>query len=80
MDELRPADVRDVRERAGLEVVYADHAVTAGEEFVTQMRAEEPGAACDQACGHIAGSLDDVRFGPLRAAFIAFFVTSGDSS
>ena len=46
------ADVLDVRQRAGLEVVDADHAVAAAQQLVAQVRAEEPGAAGDQAGGH----------------------------
>src|SRR6202020_495759 len=49
---LGVADVLDVRQRSGLEVVDADHAVPAGEQLVAEMRAEEPGAAGDQAGGH----------------------------
>ena len=36
----------------GLEVVDADHAVAAVEQLVAQVRAEEAGAAGDEASGH----------------------------
>ena len=49
MHEVVGADVRDVGQRAGLEVVDADHAVPAAQQLVAQMGAEEPGAAGDQA-------------------------------
>ena len=55
-DELGVADVRNVLERARLEVVDADHTVPPREQLVAQMRAEESGAPGDQA-GAIAGSL-----------------------
>jgi hypothetical protein len=42
------ADVLDVPQRAGLEVVDADHAVAALEQVVAQVRAEEARAAGDQ--------------------------------
>ena len=51
-EALGVADVLDVRQRAGLEVVDADHAVPAREQLVAQMRAEEAGAAGDQTGGH----------------------------
>jgi hypothetical protein len=63
--ELGPADVLDVRERAGLEVVDADDAVTACEELVTEMRAQEAGTAGDQACGHNPASLGRLALGDL---------------
>ena len=50
--ELGHADVLDVGERAGLEVVDADHAVPAAEELVAEVRAQETGPARDQAGGH----------------------------
>ena len=46
------ADVLDVRQRAGLEVVDADHPVLAPEQLVAQMRAEEAGATGDEARSH----------------------------
>jgi hypothetical protein len=52
MDEVVVPQVRDVRERSGLEVVNTDHAVAATEELFTQVRAEEPGAAGDEASRH----------------------------
>ena len=48
VDELGPADVLDVVERAGLEVVDADDAVPALEQRIAQMGTEEAGAAGDE--------------------------------
>ena len=42
------ADVLDVVERAGLEVVHADHAVAALEQEIADVGAEEAGAAGDE--------------------------------
>ena len=50
--ELRHADVLDVGEGARLEVVHADHAVTAPEQLVAQVRPEESRATGDEAGGH----------------------------
>jgi hypothetical protein len=50
--ELRRADMRDVGEGTRLEVVDADHAVTASQQLVTEMRAEEPSATRHEASGH----------------------------
>ena len=53
--ELRPAaDVRDVLEAAGLEVVEADHAIVAREKVVAEMRAEEARASGDHSSRHPA--------------------------
>ena len=49
LEALGVADVLDVGQRPGLEVVDADHAVAAREQLVAQVRAEEAGAAGDQA-------------------------------
>ena len=57
-EALGVADVLDVRERAGLEVVDADHAVPAREQLVAQVRTQEAGAAGDQAGRH---GLQDTR-------------------
>jgi hypothetical protein len=47
-DEICAAvDVRDVRERARVEVVDADDAVAAREQVVAEVRAEEAGPAGD---------------------------------
>jgi hypothetical protein len=43
--------VLDVLERARVEVVDADDAVTVGEETVAEVRAEEAGAAGDEDAG-----------------------------
>src|SRR3954449_8553899 len=43
-DELRAAQVLDVGERAGVEVVDADHAMPASEQGFTQVRAEKAAA------------------------------------
>ena len=51
-EALGVADVLDVRERARLEVVDADHAVAAREQLVAEVRSEESGAAGDQAGRH----------------------------
>jgi hypothetical protein len=41
------AQVGDVHQRPGVEVVDADHAVPAGQQFFTQVRAQESCAPCD---------------------------------
>ena len=51
------ADVLDVRERAGLEVVDADHAVPAAQQLVAEMGPQEAGAAGHEAGGHRAGEV-----------------------
>ena len=45
--ELVALEVRDVLERAGLEVVDADHPMPLGQQVVAEMRPEEAGAAGD---------------------------------
>ena len=50
--ELGRADVLDVEEGAGLQVVDADHPVPASEELVTEVRPQETGPSCYQAGGH----------------------------
>ena len=45
--ELVALDVRDVLERARLEVVDADHPMPLGQQVVAEMRPEEPGSAGD---------------------------------
>jgi hypothetical protein len=50
--EIGRADVLDVLQRAGLEVVDADHTVPASEELVAQVRAQETGPSRNQAGGH----------------------------
>ena len=39
--KTRAADVRDVADRSGQQVVHADHLVTSGQEVVTEMRPDE---------------------------------------
>ena len=46
------ANVLDVPQRAGLEVVHADNAVTLLEQVIAKVRAEEPGSAGDYCGGH----------------------------
>ena len=55
--ELRAADVLDVRERAGLEVVDADDAIASRQQLVADMRSEEAGPAGDETGGHAQPSL-----------------------
>ena len=50
--EVVVADVLDVRERARLEVVHADHAVALLEQVLAEMRAEKAGSAGDDCGGH----------------------------
>ena len=50
--ELGRADVLDVGEGAGLEVVDADHPMTAPQQLVTEVRAEETRPTRDQTGGH----------------------------
>ena len=50
--ELRHADVLDVAQRTGLEVVDADDVVAAAQQLVAQMRPQEPRATGDKAGGH----------------------------
>jgi RecJ-like exonuclease len=52
--ELRAPDVVDVGEGPGLEVVDADHAMTASQQLVAQMRPEESRTTRDEAGGHCA--------------------------
>jgi hypothetical protein len=54
VDELGPADVLDVLQRARLEVVDADHALAALEQRVAEVRAQEAGAAGDERGRHRA--------------------------
>ena len=51
IDEEEPgvAYVLDVLERAGVEVVNADHPLAALQQVVAQARAQKAGPACDQA-------------------------------
>ena len=51
-EALAVADVLDVGERPGLEVVGADDAVRTCEQLVAEVRAEEPRASCYQAGCH----------------------------
>ena len=46
------SDVLDVLQRAGVEVVDADHPVALGQQVIAQVRAEEPGSAGDDAGAH----------------------------
>ena len=50
--ELVGADVRDVGQRPGFEVVDADHAIAAAQQLVAQVRPQKAGAAGDQTGGH----------------------------
>ena len=54
--ELEPvvAEVLDVLERARVEVVEADDPVALAQQVLAQVRAEEPGAAGHDRCGHVA--------------------------
>ncbi len=45
-EALGIANVRDVQERSGLQVVDADHAVAAREQLIAEVRAEKTRAAC----------------------------------
>ena len=45
--KLVTLDVGDVLQRAGVEVVDADHPVPLGQQVVAEMRPEEPGSARD---------------------------------
>jgi hypothetical protein len=51
-DEVVVADVLDVPERAGDEVVHADDAVAASEQVLAEVRAEEAGTPGDDRRGH----------------------------
>ena len=51
-DEVAVADVLDVLERAGVEVVDADDPHSLGEERFAEMGAEEPGSAGHDGRGH----------------------------
>jgi hypothetical protein len=55
--ELGDTDVLDVRERPGLEVVHADHTVTAAQQLVAQMRPQEARAPGDKARRHEAARI-----------------------
>jgi hypothetical protein len=48
------ADVLDVRQRAGVEVVEADDAVAVAQELIAEMRAEEARAPGDNGGRHDA--------------------------
>ena len=50
--KLVVADVLDVLQRAGVEVVDADHPVALAEQVVAHVRAEEARSAADQAGAH----------------------------
>jgi len=50
--ELGRANVLDVGQRPGLEVVDADDPMAAAQELVAQMRAQEAGATGDKTGGH----------------------------
>ena len=52
--EFLVADVRDVLQRAGLEVVEAEHAMSLPEQVLAEVGAEETGAAGDYAGRHRA--------------------------
>jgi hypothetical protein len=49
------ADVLDVLERAGVEVVEADHPVALGQKVIAKMRAEKPCSSGDHARAHPRG-------------------------
>jgi hypothetical protein len=51
-EALGVADVLDVGQRARLEVVHADHAVSAREQLVAQVRTQESRTSGDQAGSH----------------------------
>jgi hypothetical protein len=50
--EVVLADVGDVLERAGLEVVEADHPIALGEQMLAEVRAEKAGTAGNHAGRH----------------------------
>src|SRR5581483_10747374 len=52
------ADVLDVVERPRLEVVHADHAMAAAQQFIAHVRPEEAGAAGDKTGWHASQSTD----------------------
>jgi hypothetical protein len=69
-DELVGANVADVLQRRGLEVVHADDAMTLGEQVLTKMGAEKPGPPGDDRSGHLrrripgaSGGLSDLYEG-----------------
>ena len=49
------ADVLDIGERAGLEVVHAENAIALREQVIAEMGAEKPGSAGDD-CGWHEGA------------------------
>ena len=51
-DEIGRADVLDVEEGAGLDVVDADHPMSASEELIAEVRAQKTGPTRNQAGGH----------------------------
>ena len=53
--EVGAADVLDVGQRPGLEVVDADHAIAPLEQVIAKVRAEEARTAGDKAGGHGSG-------------------------
>jgi hypothetical protein len=50
--EILAAEVLDVLERPGVEVVYADDAGAAFDQVIAEMRAEKAGSAGDDRGGH----------------------------
>jgi hypothetical protein len=66
--EVAVADVLDVLQRAGVEVVDADHPKAVREEAVAEMRAEEPRASRDQAGAHRGARITAGGAGLLRTA------------
>jgi hypothetical protein len=52
MQERRRADVLDVYERSGLEVVDADHAVLSPQQLFAEMGSEKAGTTRNQAGRH----------------------------
>ncbi len=64
--EGRVADVLDVLQRAGLEVVDADHPVPLAEQVLAEVGAEEAGAAGDHAGAHRADAIGRPRPGAGR--------------
>jgi hypothetical protein len=51
--ELRHADVLDVEQGAGLEVVHADDTVAAGQQCIAEVGSEEAGSAGDDTGWHV---------------------------
>ena len=63
------ADVLDVLQRAGLEVVDADHPVPLAEQVLAEVGAEEAGAAGDHAGAHRADAIGRPAMDDLPARF-----------